>query len=213
MQTHHARLVFSVSQSDLKLFVTDCQRDSEVTLYTYTTVAIADVQKQLMEAAYRKPSQHRTRTLIISASGIGREAQNALLKILEEPPLSTRFVLWLCPGAALLSTLRSRLSHEPFLSRVQSETDETTTLVFTNFLKSAYAARLELIATVIKNKDLVTLAALSSAFKEYIVNATHVTQATRTQSWWCLSQLELSGASKKMLWEEIALVLPVEAKR
>jgi len=212
MHTHHARLIFSSSPSALKQFVSDCQRDSEVTVYKYSTVSITDV-RQLITTAYLKPTVLPTRTIMIVALSIAGEAQQALLKILEEPPLSTRFVLWLRPGAVLLPTLRSRLAAESLTMVKQLGVEESRSSAFTEFLQSAYATRLEFVATITKNKNLTVLAEISSSLGEYLVGTSDLATATRSQLLWCLSQLELRGASKKMLWEEISLRLPVEATR
>ena len=48
-------------------------------------------------------------TIIVKdAHVMGKEAQNAFLKLLEEPPENTRFILTTSSSEALLSTIRSR---------------------------------------------------------------------------------------------------------
>lgn len=212
MHTHHARLVFSKSKEALTEFVRNTQTTSEVTMYEYTTVAIADV-RQLIATAYLKPTGFLTRTIIITAFAIAPEAQHALLKILEEPPSTTKFVLWLCPDTTLLPTLRSRLAEETIDVRGTAMIDESVSVQFVEFLTSTKAARFERIATHIKNKNLAELAELASSLGGYLTTTVSLPTPTRSQILWCLSQLELRGSSKKMLWEEISLLLPVEAKR
>lgn len=61
------------------------------------------------EAAYRMPVEGEVKLIIIGASRIFHEAQNALLKLCEEPPLGTYLVFVLTSEGVLLPTLRSRL--------------------------------------------------------------------------------------------------------
>jgi len=183
--------------------------ETEVTVYQYATLAIAQV-RQLIVTAYLKPTLLSTRTIVLTASGIAPEAQHALLKILEEPPLTTKFVLWLSPGAVLLPTLRSRLAEFVLPDGTTAEVSDFA--AFSDFLVTNYANRLELIASATKNKNLVLLAELARGLGRYVANNNHITTAKRSQLVWCLSQLEFRGSSKKMLWEEIALHLPVEAR-
>lgn len=211
MQLHHARLFFSTSPQALSEFVQDCEVDSEVTLYEFVTVAIDDVRKQLITTAFLKPAAKTTRTIIVVAGGIAPEAQHALLKILEEPPVTTKFVLWLQPGAVLLPTLRSRLSIQDVSGSGEDLAAKPLPESFTQFCKANYGGRLELIATITKNKNLTALAELFTGLGEYVVMNKGLSSGLKSQLVWCLSQLPLRGASKKMLWEEIALLLPVEA--
>ncbi|MFC3847957.1 DNA polymerase III subunit delta' [Helicobacter baculiformis] len=66
-------------------------------------------------------SHTQQKIYIIAAHHFNTFAQNALLKILEEPPLNTRFVLIAKHKHALLSTLLSRLSYEDRRVKVAHE--------------------------------------------------------------------------------------------
>ncbi|WP_295023465.1 DNA polymerase III subunit delta' [Sulfurimonas sp.] len=54
-------------------------------------------------------SESETKYIIIAASTFGREAQNSLLKILEEPPRNIEFIIISPTKSNLLPTVRSRL--------------------------------------------------------------------------------------------------------
>ncbi len=70
------------------------------------TVAMA---RSIRSNAFVNPVEGDTRVFIIpEADRLGEEAQNALLKILEEPPVFDRFVLCTENASALLNTIRSR---------------------------------------------------------------------------------------------------------
>lgn len=64
--------------------------------------------KEVISEAYKSESQ--TKTLILGAKSFTIPAQNALLKILEEPPPNIAFVLLAPNKSTFLPTVRSRLS-------------------------------------------------------------------------------------------------------
>lgn len=64
--------------------------------------------KEVISEAYKSESQ--TKTLILGAKSFTIPAQNALLKILEEPPLNIEFILLAPNKSTFLPTVRSRLS-------------------------------------------------------------------------------------------------------
>ncbi|MDO9208372.1 MAG: DNA polymerase III subunit delta' [Sulfuricurvum sp.] len=64
--------------------------------------------KEVIAEAYK--SEENTKTLILGAKSFTIPAQNALLKILEEPPRNIVFVLMAPNKSTFLPTVRSRLS-------------------------------------------------------------------------------------------------------
>ncbi len=64
--------------------------------------------KEVIAEAYK--SEENTKTLILGAKSFNVPAQNALLKILEEPPRNILFVLLAPNKSTFLPTVRSRLS-------------------------------------------------------------------------------------------------------
>lgn len=71
---------------------------------------LLDDAKELVKEAYIAESKHKY--LIVCAKGYRIEAQNALLKILEEPPRNIVFILCAPSKTAFLPTIRSRLRIE-----------------------------------------------------------------------------------------------------
>lgn len=68
-----------------------------------------DVIRELREQAYRRPDRCERKVYIIeSAEKMNIQAQNAFLKILEEPPQYVVFILLSCSSAMLLDTIISR---------------------------------------------------------------------------------------------------------
>ncbi|MDO9304910.1 MAG: DNA polymerase III subunit delta' [Sulfuricurvum sp.] len=64
--------------------------------------------KEVIAEAYR--SEENTKTLILGAKSFTIPAQNALLKILEEPPRNIVFILMAPNKSTFLPTVRSRMS-------------------------------------------------------------------------------------------------------
>ena len=66
--------------------------------------------------AYRTPALGHSKVFIIDeAELLGSEAQNALLKTLEEPPANTYIILVTCQPQRLFPTIRSRCQHVAFV--------------------------------------------------------------------------------------------------
>lgn len=71
-------------------------------------IKIEPIRDAIDRAGYRPFEGRRRVTIIDSADGLETSAQNALLKILEEPPASSVFVLVTSLPDTLLQTVRSR---------------------------------------------------------------------------------------------------------
>ncbi len=110
--THHA---YGLAGSSAEAVLTALERmgyqtrgNPDVRLERYNVLGI-DEAHALKDAAQRTAVTEGKKVFIVSAQSITREAQNALLKIVEEPPKETHFFLIVPSLALLLPTLRSRL--------------------------------------------------------------------------------------------------------
>lgn len=75
-----------------------------------TAISIEAVRELQHFAALKLPGNRTLRFIVIpQAHGLTTEAQNALLKLLEEPPQGTHFILAANNQQALLPTIRSRV--------------------------------------------------------------------------------------------------------
>jgi|SRR3989344_4766083 len=83
----------------------------------------------------------------VAAASITHEAQQALLKLLEEPQRGTTFVFLVSHGA-LIGTLRSRML--PYLGALEGGTSETDV---SKFLKSPYPARSAEVGELLKDDE------------------------------------------------------------
>jgi len=115
---------------------------------TFDTFGIDDA-RAVRELQSRKPIGEK-KIIVIQTHFFTREAQNALLKVLEEPVPDTTFFIITLNVESLLPTLRSRLS---FTQRRQGlRTDEDIAFA-EKFLSAHPSARIELLKDIIEEKD------------------------------------------------------------
>lgn len=140
---------------------------------------------------------------VIAAHTITREAQNALLKTLEEPAEETYFGL-LVPRGALIATVRSRLIEVSLPKRKEESA------LAESFLAAPPAARSKLIAKVVEDKE-------KNAARELIDGLEALLRKDMKKALVRIALEELSmtrtylmgpSPSVKMLLEHLALVLP-----
>lgn len=80
----------------------------DVIVREYSLLSVADA-RGVNDIAAQAPFTGEYKALIIAASRVYHEAQNALLKLFEEPPQGTYLFLIVPNAGALLPTLRSRV--------------------------------------------------------------------------------------------------------
>lgn len=193
---HHARV----------LVATDYQAASyaefwaaeEVVEETYPQLGI-DTVRTLVTRAHHTP-RHAAAQLFVTRTGfITHEAQNALLKVLEEPPATTRFLFVIPPTCRLLATIRSRV--EVFTAAAVETTDAVSA-----FLLATPAARVGEIERRLKDKDQAWAEQLQLGLLKRF--ATGELPATSAELVRAVERLNTRGAMNKWLLEDIALRLP-----
>lgn len=115
-QKHHAYVITGESGAALKValkFVTDelglsVTHNPDVVIRTYNLFTVEDARK-LISLAQQSPLSGTKKALIVVTSRLYHEAQNALLKLFEEPPQGTTLFLLIPEEGQLLPTLRSRV--------------------------------------------------------------------------------------------------------
>lgn len=168
-----------------------------------------DEARALVEAGSRESVRGGRKIFVIAVEKISDEAQNALLKLFEEPTSATHFFLIVPKFEMLLATLRSRLL---LISSPRASLEEEKKRAAA-FLRAAPAARLKTVATLLKDlgdeengrdRALVFLDALEEAAAERgsAVAATALTEIL------CAKRYARDRApSFKLLLEHLALVL------
>lgn len=197
--THHANLIIGNPAWGL-LRIDASVRDggADTIHHEYDRMGIDDV-RALIQDTLRKPIEKSQRTFIISARSILHDAQNALLKIFEEPNEYTVLYLIVPSEDMLLPTLRSRLH------LIASETYHVDTNVFTAFHAMSYAERLTCVAEKLKAEE-------SAWIGELLRGAEIYAEKTRNTKIMKMvlemeANMRMAGCSKKILLEHFALSL------
>ncbi len=214
---HHAYYVLGESEQSIErvhAYVTQhlgisVSANPDVMLLRYGLLSVDDARK-IRSMAELSPTTGSQKVLIISATRLFHEAQNALLKLFEEPPTGTILVLVIPSEGMLLPTLRSRLLVLPGTSTVSNEagsiSDEAQ-----EFLKTGKAEREKLVTKIVdrskSDKDDEKQAARLSAIR--LVEG--LTQDAYTK--W---QKEMDASKQKglqLLLEDLNSFLPILHER
>lgn len=164
---------------------------------------VSDARTLVADAAGR-PVAAPVRSFVLWCDTMTREAQNALLKLFEDPPEQCVFYLMVPHESRLIPTLRSRLiRYMPDAAVMESD-------AATLFLDRPYADRLAAIASLQKAKDSAGMVALGDALAAHIAARPeqYGVDAVR-EAGLVLAYLRTKGGSKKMLLEHLALSIPV----
>jgi hypothetical protein len=166
---------------------------------SYDRVAIDDAFALIHDAQLR-PVVRPYRTFILDAEMLLPGAQNALLKLLEEPDADARFFLIIPREELLLPTLRSRFD---LFAREYAPLD---TAVFDAFSALPYGARLKEIAQKLEEEDRAWLRGIlhgAARYAETSRDPVFMRDVLSTEAY-----IVSPGASKKILLEHLALSIP-----
>lgn len=204
MEKHHASLVFADSLESAQIPALYKKQSTDVLHLLRERFSIDDA-RELSSLSLQTPFEAQKRTFILVVKDIAVEAQNALLKLFEEPPAHAQFYIVAPPTLALLPTLRSRLRVED-VSIDRSLLNES----FLAFRKASYADRIAIIALKTKEKDRVWISELLLGCElEYGKEAAANAELLRALVF-IRRYIDTKGASAKMLLEELALQMPAQ---
>lgn len=195
--SHHAICIKSDSLENSLLPEKYQTQSIDVLHFNNPKFGIDDV-RALQTQVYQSATGKDGRTFVIKTKSLTVEAQNALLKLFEEPPAGVRFYLVVPAGVNLLATLSSRLQ---FASAEIINNNELK-----EWLALPIGDRLAMVAQMTKEKnrewiDRIVMQSQQYAIKEDGLSAKKSTVLVG-------SYINSSGASSKMLLEELALSLP-----
>lgn len=174
----------------------------------YDSLKIADARqiKSLQSEKTEKAS-----LFILEFTLINREAQNTLLKVLEEPTANTYFILVFPNRKMLLPTLQSRLQFINYQSKVEKHTESVIDVA--DFVESTLQSRFDVIKkltdkksdTPLKKSDCMRFL---NTLEEYLhehkqLKNLHVVFKAR-------QYLSANGASVKMILEMLAIEISYE---
>jgi DNA polymerase III delta prime subunit len=119
----------------------------DVMLLRHGLLSVDDARK-IRSIAELSPTTGSQKVLIISAIRLFHEAQNALLKLFEEPPAGTVLILIIPSEGMLLPTLRSRLLVLPVVNDVAGVTDSIS-IEAQEFLKAGKVEREKIFTKIV----------------------------------------------------------------
>jgi len=207
---HHAYLIEGgASQlAEIQLYVRGNKVTEEVYTREFDTFGIDD-SRELMQLA--RMNSFGRQLFFYQVTLFTTEAQNALLKLFEEPPPHTHFFFCVPNIEDILVTLRSRVREVP---RVVA-TSENSTDSGMQFVHGHLVQRMEHIASIVEAKDKVAAMSLLQSIEDYLSQykkqkqvrdaLIHIFAVRRT--------LNQSGASIKILLESVALLTPLKVTK
>ena len=168
----------------------------------YDTLKVDDSRAIIDFAQTKSFGEHKI--ILLFASFLTDAAQDALLKLLEEPPAQTFFFIVTPSAGALRPTLlsRVRLVRTKILQKAQS-----------SFLADDYSKRLATIAKIAKEKDKGSALTLLDEIEDTLYHMDAVQTPAYRDALKNIAQarsyLAQNGAPLKMLLESVAVTLPI----
>ncbi len=164
-----------------------------------------DTVRQIRADAYIKPNEAAGKVyLLLGAQAMSPQAQNALLKVLEEPPPRVTFLLT-CPSAsALLPTVRSRVQIFSLEAAGESEEEQALSAQAGEIARAVVAAREDALlfetAPLVKDRERLRriLEHLSLIFRDACVRRAGGTSMVSGQ-WGSVSTLCQNATRKQLL--------------
>lgn len=203
-EVHHASLIQTDSVTDL--LIKGINSDTEVRDTYLDSFGINDA-RELVRIAHQRPLEKTKQTLIIRTDFITLEAQNALLKLLEESPASTDLIFVLPKDLILLATLSSRLQ----VDDSYSDTGHTEDTTFKEFIALDYKERISAIEQATKQKNISWQRLIKKGLMDYLCQPALKT-LPKSEIEYVARNLLTRGASNKMLLEHVALILPARLR-
>lgn len=180
---------------------------NELLPLNFTNFGIGD-SRVLIEQAYVRPLKADVRLIVVQLNQITTEAQQALLKIVEEPPSGTAFLFVVPQGLFLLDTLLSRFQ---VLSPFEGNR-KASTKILTDFLYLSVAERIEVIGKKTLSKDELWINQIKKGLFCYLESGLKGSSLHKASHLHHLaSLLQTRGSSNKYLLEELALTLDYTA--
>ena len=202
---HHATLYITPQFDTIVLPREAAESSADVLHCNFDSLGIAEARQLARDASIR-PVHGEKRRLVVFAATITVEAQNALLKLFEDPPETSEFYLLVPRESTLLATLRSRLQ----LAEAATVIPASDT-AFKEFQELSYQDRLAVVAEKIKAKDTAWVDGMHAGVANYAGMAVNLNAAVKKELLFIETNLRRRGGSKKMLLEALALTLPVGA--
>jgi len=191
----HAQLLIADSLENAPL-PEELKSETTDTRHLFTDNLSIDEARWLVKESSKKALGAGLYQFVIVAKGLTHEAQNALLKLFEEPPENTVFYLVVPHESILIPTLRSRL--------IVTSNTSTESKSAVEFLEQSVKERIDTVAKLAKD-DPQTLGRIVRELGEK--HLTELSPDAKRSLLLCEKYVYNRGASRKMLLEELALSL------
>lgn len=191
----HAQLLIGTSLENSTL-PDELQSESTDTRHLLIDSLGIDEARWLVKESSKKALGNGSHQFVIVTRALTHEAQNALLKLFEEPPANTVFFLVIPHESILIPTLRSRL--------ILTGSTATQSDIGLNFLEQSIKERLETVAKLAKD-DPQTLGQIVREIGEKYQDK--LSSDSKRSLLLCEKYVYNRRASRKMLLEELALSL------
>ncbi|MBI2046482.1 MAG: hypothetical protein HYT28_03635 [Parcubacteria group bacterium] len=175
---------------------------------TYNTFGIDEARATRGHQSKNASTNTAKKIFILSATIITHEAQNALLKIFEEPTRDTHFFLIIPDIEMLLPTLCSRL-----VTIAYDKTRAEISLA-KDFLAGDTPKRFKLLKDIIEDKNRMAAMELLDGLETLLHSSAHRTNSMAEYAFIfseiakCREHLRSRAPSLKLILEHIALILP-----
>ncbi|MBX2866932.1 hypothetical protein KTR10_03185 [Candidatus Kaiserbacteria bacterium] len=158
-----------------------------------------DDARNLITEASQRPVEKETRSFVLSFFDATTEAQNALLKTLEEPAETSVFYVIVPRREVLMPTVQSRLMI------IDTEMQEGSSVYAQEFFKKSYKEKTSLIAEKAKEHD-------AKWIEDLLASTEQWASETRNESLlravlFVRKYIGAPGASRKMLLEYLMLAV------
>lgn len=223
--SHHAYLVTGDIEDGVTRALSYAERaynistegNTDVTVLRHGLFSVEDA-RTLLNLAQRRPLAGEVNVIVIATTRFFHEAQNALLKLFEEPPTTTRLFLIVPSEGNIIPTLRSRLVPLPGIALTP-----TASAIAEEFIDGTAAAREKIVAKLLdrakSDKDAEKAAARADAVAlvEGLIRTAYAKQTEKSSPALTgfLSDLDRflpilheRSAPLKLIFEHILLTIP-----
>lgn len=207
--THHAVVLEGAGESGVawaknyirETLQLEIEANPDIQFIEQERFSIADA-RILKERASQSPFGAKQVFVIISER-ILREAQNALLKLLEEPAANTHFVIIVPSRKVLLATVQSRLTYGGRVLEDLQEEDFAKA-----FLKASIGERVQMLEPLVKKKERMRARNIVDALETQLhAEGVQDNQQGLREIAFVRQYLADTSSSLKMLLEHLALTL------
>lgn len=180
----------------------------DIAYLSFELFSVDDARRLINTASVSSIAGHKV--IIASMTRIFHEAQNALLKILEEPPEGTSIILCVPSEGIFIPTLRSRLLPLPD-SELQNDAHEHAPTIASRFIAASPAEREKIAGKLVEQSKSDKEETKQQARREAIELLQGLTEAAHAQ----LAAAKTAQAKKEAyaLLEDLVAFMPILYER